>query len=173
VKLNAFQRRSRCTPGGRPWAVRAVRIRLVLLALLPVLACSSPPRELTPSRLAALPRTRLEQGDAARQAIGHLHGKDVAPLESAVAMYGDGGRLVLFASRYPDAASAERTLHTMLDRMAPGGTPFSPPVADPARPGSWLTLGPGGHHTLWAAGDVVYWLQGDPAALDAARRELP
>jgi len=144
----------------------------LLLALLPAVACSSPPRELTPPQLAALPRTRLDQGDAARQAIGHLHGKDVAPIESAVAMYGEGGRLVLFASRFADAPAAERTLHTMLERMAPGGTPFSPPVADPAQPGAWLTVGPGGHHALWASDDVVFWLQGDPAALDAARRQL-
>jgi hypothetical protein len=61
----------------------------------------------------------------------------------------------------------------MVDRMAAGGSPFSLPVADPARPGTWLTVGPGGHHALWAAGDTVYWLQGDPAALGAARRELP
>lgn len=144
----------------------------LLLALLPVLACSAEPRVLTPSQLAGLSRSRLEQGDSARQAIGHLHGKDVAPLESAVAVYGEDGRLVLFASRFTDPSTAERTLRTMLERMAPGGTPFAPPIADPARPGTWLTVGPGGHHALWAAGDVVYWLQGDPAALDAARREL-
>jgi len=147
-------------------------VSTLLLALLPALACSSPPRELTPPQLAALPRTRLEQGDAARQAIGHLHGKAVAPIESAVATYGEPGRLVLFASRFADAPAAERTLRTMLDRMAPGGTPFSPPVADPAQPGAWLTVGPGGHHALWASDDVVFWLQGDPAALDAARRQL-
>lgn len=144
----------------------------LLLALLPALACSSPPRELTPPRLAGIPRTRLEQGHAARQAIGHLHGKDVAPIESAVAAYGEGGKLVLFASRFADAAAAERTLRTMLDRMSRVGTPFSPPVADSAWPGSWLTVGPGGHHALWAADDVVYWFQGDPAVHEAARRQL-
>ena len=156
---------------------RAIRPRALLLALLPALlpalACSSSPRELTPAQLAGFHRARLEQGDAARQAIGHLHGKDVAPIESAVAMYGEGERLVLFASRFADAPAAQRTLRTMLERMIPGGTPFSPPVANPARPGTWLTVGPGGHHALWASGSVVYWLQGDPAALDAARRELP
>jgi len=151
----------------------ALGVIVAFLTLLPSLACLSPPLELTPERLAGLPRTRLEQGDAARQAIGHLHGKDVAPVQSAVAMYGEGGPLVLFASRFADAPTAARTLRTMLDRMSPGGTPFSPPVPNPARPGTWLTVGPGGHHALWAAGDAVYWLQGDPATLDTARRELP
>lgn len=145
----------------------------LLLALVVGLACTAPPRELTPAQLAGVPRSRLEQGEAARQAIGHLHGKDVAPVESEVASYGDGARLVLFASRYPDPPAAQRTLKTMIERMAPGGSPFSPPVADPTRPGTWLTVGPGGHHALWVAGDTVYWLQGDPAALAAARRELP
>lgn len=145
----------------------------LLVCLVPALACSGPPRELTPAQLGGLPRTRLEQGEAAQQAIGHLHGKAVAPLESAVATYGEGGRVVLYASRYPDASAAARTLRTMLDRMAQGGTPFSPPVADPARAGRWLTVGPGGHHALWATGDLVCWLQGDPGTIDAARHEWP
>ncbi|MCU0222722.1 MAG: hypothetical protein MUF27_01340 [Acidobacteria bacterium] len=152
---------------------KPAQLSVLLLAVLSLPACAAPPRELTPAQLAGRPRTRLEQGDAARQAIGHLHGKDVAPVESAVASYGADGRLVLFASRFADAPAAEQTLRAMLGRMAPGGTPFSPPVADPARPGTWLCVGPGGHHALWAAGDVVFWVQGDPAGVAAGRGELP
>ncbi len=152
---------------------RPAQLSALLLALLAVVACAAPPRELTPAQLAGRPRTQLETGDAARQAIGHLHGKDVAPVESAVAVYGTDGRLVLFASRFADAPAAEATLRAMLERMAPGGTPFSPPVSDPARPGTWLSVGPGGHHALWAAGDVVYWVQGDPAAVASGCEELP
>ncbi len=160
-------RRTRRNRGGRP----ACALLCAAFALVAALGCRATPPALTPPQLAGLPRTGLDEGDAARRAIAHLHGREVAPLESAVAGYADG-RLILFASRFADAGLANRAFGAMLERLASGTSPFSPPLELPDRPGTWLTRGPGGHHALWAAGTRVFWLQGDPALLDAGLREL-
>lgn len=159
--------RSPVLSGG--WEVRGSC--LVAAALSILFACRTPP-PLTPADLAGMPRSRVEEGEAARRAIGALHGKQVAPLASAIAEYGGDGTLTLYASRFGDPAEAERALETMLGRLREGSTPFAAPVPHPAHPGVWLTKGPGGHHALLRSRDRLLWVQGAAPLVDRASAEL-
>lgn len=159
------------TPATRSLA-RGLATGALLLLVTGLPACrSSRPATLTPPRLAGLPCTRVEEGETARRSIGALHGKEVAPLASAIADYGEG-RLILYASRFDGPGAAEAALASMLQRLGAGTTPFAAPVAHPSRAGIWLTKGPGGHHALFSRGDRLLWLQGEPQLVDRACGEL-
>jgi len=105
--------------------------------------------------------------------MAELHGKSVAPNDSIVADYGRQGQLRVWLSRYPDGVEAERVLSLMVDGMSSGRTPFAQPRAQTGVPGRWVTVGPGGHSALWASGRLLFWLQGEPAAVMRAADELP
>ena len=149
-----------------PWAVgRAMVALAVALA-----ACARGP---LPARLGGLARSRVWQGERAARLVEELQGRAVAPARSTVAEYGRAGELRLYLSRFPDGAEANRILAAMLARLESGDTPFTPPRELREQPGRWLTVAPGGHHALWAAGATVYWLTGDPLRLQQAASELP
>jgi hypothetical protein len=143
--------------------------RALPIAVL-VVGCARAP---VPARLAGLARGSVLQGERAARLVGELHGRDVAPVSSAVAEYGRGPQLTLYVSAFADGAEANRTLAAMLARLESGATPFSPPRELRETPGHWFTVGPGGHHALWAADHSVYWLTGDPLRLRQAVSELP
>jgi hypothetical protein len=145
-------------------------IRKALPIAMLVAACGRAP---LPARLGGLARTKVWQGERAARLVEELHGKAVAPVSSAVAEYGRAGELRLYLSSFPDGAEANRTLAAMLVRLESGETPFMPPRELRDQPGRWFTVGPGGHHALWAAGSSVYWLTGDPLHLQRAAAELP
>ena len=148
------------------WSV--IRKALPIAVLLA--GCARAP---VPVRLGGLTRGKVVQGERAARLVEELHGRDVAPLTSTVAEYGRGAELRLYLSRFPDGAAANRVLAAMLARLESGETPFMPPRELRDQPGRWFTVGPGGHHALWAAGDSVYWLTGDPLHLQRAVAELP
>jgi len=151
--------------GGR-WSVLTRSLPLALL----LAACARTP---LPARLGGLARGKVWQGERAARLVEELHGKAVAPESSAVAEYGRGRELRLYLSRFPDGARANRTLAAMLARLRSGETPFTPPRELRELPGRYFMLGPGGHHAVWAVGDSVYWLTGDPTRLRQAVGELP
>jgi len=142
----------------------------LLIGALLAVGCARTP---VPARLGGLTRSKLLQGERAARLVESLHGKDVAPVSSAVAEYGRSGQLTLYLSRFPDGAEAHRNLARMLGRLDSGETPFTPPRELRELPGHWFTVGPGGHHALWASGDAVYWVTGDPERLRRAVNELP
>ena len=148
------------------WSV--IRKALPLAVLLA--ACARAP---VPARLGGLARSRVWQGERAARLVEELHGRAVAPASSTVAEYGRGGELRLYLSSFPDGAEANRILAAMLTRLESGDTPFTPPRELREQPGRWFTVGPGGHHALWAVGSSVYWLTGDPLRLQQATAELP
>jgi hypothetical protein len=150
-----------------PWAVGRVA---ALAAAVLAAACARSP---VPARLGGLSRGKVVQGERAARLVAELHGRDVAPVTSTVAEYGRGAQLTLYVSAFADGAEANRILAAMLARLASGATPFSPPRELRETPGHWFTVGPGGHHALWAADHSVYWVTGDPQRLRQAVGELP
>lgn len=155
-----------------------LRFFLAVAAVLATLAvpmgcgrAATPPAPLTPDALAGRARTNLIEGAAAQNAVGHLHGKSVAPVDSAVAEY-DGGALVLYVSRYADEAGARAAFDAMLTAMRAGRGPFAVPTPWPGREGAWFTTGLGAHHALWRSDRAVCWLQGDPALVSRGASEL-
>ena len=144
--------------------------RTMLVAAVLLAGCARAP---VPARLGGLTRSKVWQGERAARLVGELHGGDVAPTSSTVASYGRRGELRLYLSIFPDGARANRTFAAMLARLESGETPFSRPRELRETPGRWFTVGPGGHHALWAAGSSVYWLTGDPNRLQQAVSELP
>ena len=139
------------------------------MALLLVGCARSP----VPAWLGGLARGAVWQGERAARLVAELHGREVAPASSTVAEYGRRAELRLYLSRFPDGAAASRVLARMLARLGSGETPFMPPRELRDAPGRWLTVGAGGHHALWAAGDTVYWITGEPLRLQQALAELP
>ncbi len=105
--------------------------------------------------------------------VAQAHGRNVAPADSTVADYGRDGQLRVWLSRYPDGVEAENVLARMVAGMRSGRTPFATPRLQEGAQGRWITIGPGGHSVLWAAGAAVYWLQGQPEAVLRAAEELP
>lgn len=152
--------------GRGPWTVGRAALAAAVLAA----GCARSP---APARLGGLARGKVLQGERAARLVAGLHGSDVAPLTSTVAEYGRGAQLTLYVSAFADGAEANRTLAAMLARLESGETPFSPPRELREAPGRWFTVGPGGHHALWAAGSSVFWLAGDPLRLQQAVTELP
>jgi len=152
--------------------VRLGAARLATLALLAVTvaACGQAP---LPPRLGGLRRSRVWTGERAARMISELHGKRVAPVNSTIAEYGKDGRLRVWLSRYPDPSHAQRAFAAMLARLGSGDAAFTKPRQEPDDPGRWFTVGPGGHHVLWASGASIYWVQADPGLLERALLELP
>jgi hypothetical protein len=148
------------------WSV----VRAALAMALLLVGCARSP---APARLGGLARGKVVQGERAARLVAQMHASDVAPVTSTVAEYGRGAQLTLYVSAFADGAEANRTLAAMLARLESGATPFSPPRELRETPGHWFTLGPGGHHALWAADHSVYWLTGDPLRLRQAVGELP
>jgi hypothetical protein len=141
-----------------------------LAGLALVTACA---RVMVPPHLGGLARERVVVGEHAAKMIAAMHGKSVAPRDSAIAEYGTRGELRLYLSRYRDRDEAREVLARMVNRMASGATPFSPPSSQGAMQGRYLTFGPGGHNVLWVAGATLYWLQGGAGNIERAFPELP
>lgn len=141
-----------------------------LAGLALVTACA---RVMVPPHLAGLVRQGVVVGERAAKMIAAMHGKSVAPRDSAVAEYGARGELRLYLSRYRDHDEAREVLARMVNRMASGATPFSPPSSPSTMQGRYLTFGPGGHNVLWVAGSTLYWLQGGAGDIERALPELP
>ena len=148
-------------------------MRRRLAALLCAAALAACARPAMPPRLAGLPRTQLWSGVRAARMVAQLHGRSVAPEASTVADYGRPGQLRVWLSRFPDGVEAQRVLARMVDGMTSDRTPFEEPRELDGAPGRWVTVGPGGHSLLWASGDRLYWLQGEPEAVMGAADELP
>ena len=141
-----------------------------LTSLALVMGCT---RVLVPPHLGGLVRQGVVVGEHAAKMIAAMHGKSVAPRDSAIAEYGTRGELRLYLSRYRDHDEAREVLARMVNRMASGATRFSPPSSPGAMQGRYLTFGPGGHNVLWVAGSTLYWLQGGAGDIEHALPELP
>jgi hypothetical protein len=149
-----------------PWPVA----RAGLIAAAVLMACARAP---LPVHLCGMARSRLWQGEKAAALVANLHSKGVAPASSTVAEYGSAGQLRVYLSRFADGAKARRSLDLMLARLQSGETPFLPPRELREHPGHWFTVGPGGHHALWVAGESLYWVTSDPSRIEEALAELP
>ena len=140
------------------------------LAVMLAGACGQAP---LPSRLAGLVRSRVLVGRQASRLLARMHGREVAPADTSVAEYGRSGSLRVWMSRYPDGATAQRTLAGMLSGMRQGKTPFVQPSEDRFVPGRWTTVGLENHHVIWVSGRTLYWLEGPPDLVFRAADELP
>lgn len=146
------------------------QLAALLAAALAVAGCGRPP---LPTRLSGLPRVRLFTGERAVRMLGELHARRLAPSSAAVGVYGRRGELRVWVARFANGDDAQTVLRTMLGRLRAGESSFSPPKQQAHRPNRYFSIGPGGHHVFWVAGDAVYWLEGRPDVIDAALDGLP
>lgn len=117
--------------------------RRALLFGLATLGCGNrlPSAEGTPlpAALDGLPLVQIVGGARAARAVARLHDREVAPDASWIGRYGaDDEYAVVYASRYRDAAEADRQLRRMGERIGAGSGPF------------------GHHRTLTVAGRTVH-----------------
>ena len=141
-----------------------------MAAVVALAACGRSP---LPPRLAGLLRTRTFSGARAARMMREIHGREVAPSDSAVADYGKPARLRVWLTRYPDGVSAHRAFAAMLAALRSPASPFPPPRQDPSRAGRWSTVQGRTHHVFWVSERSVYWLEGDPGVVFTAADELP
>ena len=123
-----------------------------------------------PRQLAGQPISDLQTGTAALNTIEAMHGKGLALVGGAVAHY---GAATVWVARARDEAGAKSMTAAMKDRIAAGGSPFSPTGMrqDGGRTVYTLT-GLGQAHFYWQAGDKVIWLAVAPVKAESALQEL-
>jgi len=123
-----------------------------------------------PRQLAGQPVSDLQTGTAALNTIEAMHGKGLALVGGAVAHY---GAATVWVARARDEAGAKSMTAAMKDRIAAGGSPFSPTGMrqDGGRTVYTLT-GLGQAHFYWQAGDKVIWLAVAPVKAESALQEL-
>jgi hypothetical protein len=133
------------------------------------LACgSAPSRDATheglPPTLHGLPLVTVHEGEAAAGMIGGLHGLDVAPVESRVAVYAVGDlEAVLYVSRFPDDSVAANQLSAMSDRIGEGSSGFERHVRhDVDGIEVHGVVGHGQVHYFFARGSDLIWLAAPP-----------
>ena len=153
---------------GAGWGGASV-VALLVVAILAA-ACAQAP---LPGRLAGLTRTRLYTGLRAVRMLNELHTHSLAPHSAAVGVYGRGGELRVWLARFADGAEAQQVLRSMVGELQSDSSPFSPPRQQRDHPNRFYTVGPGGHHVFWVAGDGVYWLEARPDLIDGALEGLP
>ncbi|MEW6510675.1 MAG: hypothetical protein AB1428_06905 [Bacteroidota bacterium] len=169
--MSRFQRHKR-RPGchRQPGLTHFVTALLAVIVLSQGPGCSSKP-PLVPEQIAGLHRVSLTSGEAARQIVDRMHGKDVTPSENYIAQYeGEGGRKgTLYCSVYADEAKAERVRKLMRDLIGKGESPFRASQAFLVE-GTEVSRceGLGEYHCFFATGRLLYWTaapQGDAARM--------
>ncbi|MEJ2637254.1 MAG: hypothetical protein P8184_18455 [Calditrichia bacterium] len=117
-----------------------------------------------PRTLAGLPLRETVTGGNAVSMIAEMHGKPVAPKESAVAHYGEksGTTATLYLSRYATAAAARSMLAEMSERIGGGGSVFRHhrKFEVNGRPVE-MVLGLGQVHFFFAKDRILCWLAAD------------
>lgn len=142
-----------------------------MLLTAAVLACGHAP---LPPRLGGLPRTRMWTGARADSLTQHLPMQEVRPRESMVAEYGAPGQLRVLLARYRDSVQAYRALSVILEHLSRAESPFSPPRERRDSPGHWYTVAPDGRHEVgWVSDGTLFWVMGEPRAVERAMSRLP
>jgi hypothetical protein len=154
-----------------PSAAPSRGVLTAMLLATAVLACGRAP---LPPRLGGLPRTRMWTGARADNLTRHLPMKEFQPRESTVAEYGAPGQLRVLLARYRDGVEAHRALALILEHLSRSESRFSPPRERRDSPGHWYTVAPDGRHEVgWVSDGTLFWVMGEPRAVERAMTRLP
>lgn len=126
----------------------------------------------TPASLADLPLSRQITGRAALADIERLHRTEIPMVDGAIAYYGDG-QVVLWISSTWLPFMAARQVETMTDRIAEGGSPFTPIGTDDVEGVTVYALtGMGQMHFYFQFDRRVVWLAVSPQFAEQSLKEL-
>ncbi len=126
----------------------------------------------TPTTLADLPLSGQITGRAALDDIERMHGTNIPMLDGAIAYYGDR-QAVLWISSTWLPFMATRQVETMADRIAKGGSPFTPISTDKIEGITVYTLtGMGQMHYYFQLDRRVVWLAVSPQFAEQSLEEL-
>jgi hypothetical protein len=123
-----------------------------------------------PRQLVGRPASGQQTGQDALTAIASLHGKGFALKDGAVAHFGEA---TVWVAQTRDETGARAMTDAMTQRIAAGGSPFTP--ADRRQVSGrtvYVLSGMGQTHFYWQAADKVVWLAIDPIAAESGLREL-
>ncbi len=125
-----------------------------------------------PTNLAGLPLSSQTTGLAALAEIERLHGKGFPMTDGAVARYGGDGATLWVSSVWLPFMAA-RQVEAMTDRIAEGGSPFTPTSTDEVEGVTVYTLtGMGQMHYYFQLDRRVAWLAVSPQFAEQSLEEL-
>ncbi len=125
-----------------------------------------------PTSLAGLSLSSQTTGQAALTEIERLHGKSFLMTDGAVAHYG-GDKATLWVSSVWLPFVAARQVETMAERIAEGGSPFTPLSTDEVEGVTVYTLtGMGQMHYYFQLDRRVAWLAVSPQFAEQSLKEL-
>lgn len=125
-----------------------------------------------PTTLADLPLSRQIAGRAALADIERLHRTDIPMVDGAITYYGDGQAVLWISSTWLPFMAA-RQVETMTDRIAKGGSPFTPIGIDNVDGVTVYALtGMGQMHFYFQLDRRVVWLAVSPQFAEQGLEEL-
>jgi hypothetical protein len=127
-----------------------------------------------PAEIHGLALTEMQSGADAADAVGSLHGRSVAPLETRIGIYGPPEmRVAVYRSRFGSSDEAYGQLEAMATRIGSGSSGYGHHVeADVAGTPVHQVFGHGQVHYFFAQAAYVTWLSAPPSIARPALAEL-
>jgi len=126
----------------------------------------------TPTSLADLPQSRQIAGRAALADIERLHRTEIPMVDGAIAYYGNGQAVLWISSTWLPFMAA-RQIEAMTDRIAEGGSPFTPIGTDNVKGVTVYALtGMGQMHFYFQLDRRIVWLAVSPQFAEQSLEEL-
>jgi hypothetical protein len=126
-----------------------------------------------PDAIAGLPLREKTVGSDAVAEVSGLHGKEFPLISGAVAAYGASGEFTLWVTGAASESSATEITAAMTDKIAAGGSPFTPMGRRQLGASTVYELdGMGQRHFYFQADSLVVWLAAEERLAEAALAEL-
>lgn len=125
-----------------------------------------------PATLANLPLSAQITGQAALADIERLHGTTIPMVDGAIANYGDGQAVLWISSTWLPFMAA-RQVAAMANRIAGGGSPFTPIGTDEIEGVTvYAVTGMGQNHYYFQLDRRVVWLAVSPHIAEQSLKQL-
>ncbi|NOX36773.1 MAG: hypothetical protein GXO78_04470 [Calditrichaeota bacterium] len=152
------------------------RTFFIAFAAVILLACN-PASDLepyVPASILSVPLQQLISGKEAAKIVSRMHGKDVAPKETVIGIYGENREVaIIYISQFPTDGKARRYLRKMCRRMGKGSSGFGHHVDFKVDTlDVHFAVGMGQIHYFYAIEDRLYWLAVDPHIARSALAEV-
>lgn len=126
-----------------------------------------------PRVIASLSLSMVKDGPDAVAEITRLHQKDFGAKAGAMGMYGKQGEINVWVAGFSSNTAAASMMNAMREKIAAGGSPFTP-VGSRQLPGRsvYELNGMGQKHFYFQSGARVIWLAANPELAEQALAEI-